>query len=289
MATWIPRATAATTNLDGDLRPLQEGPELDCAGGRTRHPGRRPNGLCAAFEGARGGPSSAPDPDRRLHDADSGSPARQCRRPPDLIAKAGQWADNELTKYPATITSDLITTNKAIVEALANVLSKNNQSRNDFFIMNLSWVVVGPVLDVRLPTPLGGVIVVSAGNDPGVNVNTARIDLAQRSLTDHHVLAVMNLNRAGAVMCDSSEVDQTFAAQMFAVGFDGRVDNTTCGTSFSAPRVAFLIATFQATRPRVPDVATWNADLFSRFLRVRSGNSGLSQFLLDPIAFLNQP
>lgn len=114
---------------------------------------------------------------------------------------------------------------------------------------NLSWLVRENMLEPILDNADPGLIVVSAGNDSGQNVNAVHLDLAQRCNDGAKVLTVINMPRRGKVDKSSNIIDKAVLnIDGYAVGFDGYLKSGECGTSFSAPRVAWLLAVKEALR-----------------------------------------
>jgi hypothetical protein len=119
---------------------------------------------------------------------------------------------------------------------------------------SMSWEFEGNQLDPKVPSEYGGLFIVAAGNDgqsPPV-IQTKR-QFSERSFHPGDMLAVMNVDDQGVFLCDSSLVDPSGNA--FAVGFRGDLSRQDCGgTSFSAPRVAWLLALREARRAPVGDM-----------------------------------
>jgi len=74
-----------------------------------------------------------------------------------------------------------------------------------------------------------------------------------------------------------------------ATAFDGEVlGSAICGTSFAAPRIAWILAADEAVRKSALDPTTsWEVLLDLRLKKIRDSNaSGFDIYLFDPIAFL---
>jgi len=125
------------------------------------------------------------------------------------------------------------------------------------FLMNFSWTVPNLSQNLSLPTDAFGLVVVAAGNDRRL-VAASKVQLAYRSVFPRDVLAVMNVDTTGTPDCSSSLLD--IDGQSTVVSFGGQVSDTTCGTSFAAPRVAWLIAARAAGR-KVDPAKNWTRDL----------------------------
>lgn len=120
---------------------------------------------------------------------------------------------------------------------------------------NFSWTVFSGEFRPSFPEDAyRSVLVEAAGNDggdgpddPPGTIYQPRRDFVYRSLSPADVLAVMNIRNDGARDCGSATFG-TITTQ-FAVAYPGRVSANVCGTSFSAPRVAWILAAREAMRP----------------------------------------
>jgi hypothetical protein len=99
------------------------------------------------------------------------------------------------------------------------------------------------------------------------------------------VIAVMNMDASGSLQCDSSVVGGSFSSTR-AVGFDGRIPDD-CGTSFAAPRVAWLIAAGESLRKSEISESLWAQHVSDTVRASRKGGVGRSAFALDPLRLLS--
>ena len=109
----------------------------------------------------------------------------------------------------------------------------------------------------------------AVGNVRDKDIHLREVELAKRSLNSDTFLAVMNISE-GEFRCRSSIVDEQRVNRTFAVGFDGRLPGGRCGTSFSAPRVAWLLAAAAKTGRFGWDEKLW-ADNVSTVLKEMRG------------------
>lgn len=148
----------------------------------------------------------------------------------------------------STVISDQV-----VLEALSSLARHLGEIGGQPFLMNFSWTVPNLQFTVALPSDARGLYVAAAGNefnDSGITVFQTRRQLAYRSSQPGDVLAVMNVDRVGAPACRSSLLDVDGTALVLA--FDGKLPSGDCGTSFAAPRVAWLIAARESMRIHDP-------------------------------------
>jgi hypothetical protein len=201
-----------------------------------------------------------------------------------LLDDAHRYADGVINTLIAQSSGPKLITNKAIIEAtyiLADHAAKRDKTH---YFLSESWTVNRDVLKFSTPSQPYGLTVVAAGNAQQ-NVNTATVDFAHRSLGSSNYVAVVNIDRDGKLLCDSSYVDEGHLDATFAVGFDGRIDGD-CGTSFSAPRAAWFLALSDAATPSPSLIPFWASESFQRIRHLRSSGNGWSRIWLDPARLL---
>lgn len=178
----------------------------------------------------------------------------------------------------------------AIVTAVVNVVSAFSLAEGTGAFVSTSWIVPSAYMgtftpSLTVPTVL---IVAAAGNDNKiVNNDKSPIELA-RWAAERQVIAVVNLTPAGDTVCHTSVVDTSLLNVTSVVGFDGDLERRTCGTSFSAPRVAWILAADEALRCGRLSAANWRARIASRLLALRKGGSSYQSLLLNPLEFVGQ-
>ena len=176
----------------------------------------------------------------------------------------------------------------AVLNGLIRIAAYSRTQDEPFYFLNQSWSVAGNVLEFASYSDVRGITVAAVGNNNRWIIRD-QVDFAQRSLRDSSFVAVMNLDRTGAPLCDSSLVDNDplVMSSIAAVGYDGRIEQG-CGSSFSAPRVAWLLALAEAGRRRtVPNGLMWAAAIRKQLLDTRPSGSGLSTLVFDETEFLS--
>jgi hypothetical protein len=176
-------------------------------------------------------------------------------------------------------------TNSAIVAAvwyLAELAAKQDP-HNPVFFLNESWTVLPDTVELGAPDVSSGLVVAAAGNTPGKEVNSDndKIDFARDATPAKNVLAALDSKPGlGAPFCESSQLRLDSLSFTMAAAFDGEVvDGGLCGTSFSAPRVAWLLALREATRSQYLEESEWSARLQQELLSMRKPSASMFESL----------
>jgi len=215
---------------------------------------------------------------------------KQVKPAKDLIKRSRETAENTVrNSYPAKWSGDEVITDKSILDAIldfGNLYAKENHT---VMFVNESWTVPHDEYHVYYPDPLNGIVLAAAGNAK-LNVISSQLDFADRSINHKDTLAIMNrLPGQTDFPCGSSFVGINVVDEVMAIAFDGEVlGSTLCGTSFAAPRIAWILAADEAVRKSALDPTTsWGVLLDVRLKKIRDRNaSGFDKYLFDPIAFL---
>jgi hypothetical protein len=121
---------------------------------------------------------------------------------------------------------------------------------NSYFVVNASWVLKGTPRYMP-PAFDRGVFVAAAGNaDKPVWGPGGEFLFAGLARRQTGVVAAMNLREDGKRYCSTNHMPDSFAARdKYVVGLEGDLDHRCGGTSFSAPRAAWLFALWLAATP----------------------------------------
>lgn len=215
-------------------------------------------------------------------------------------AKAFTRAANTIAALPQppAVPVKVLRTDRAVLDAVMSMedllsASATSPFSGSSFFMNLSWTLPVDLLDGLGVRPSATGALVSAAGNTNLDVNgNPPIDFAARSLHDPHYITVMNM-KDGPVptpTCFTSKVpeDPALLAQNRTVGYNGQVTVDCCGTSFAAPRVAWLLAVAEAYREEDVIRAGWltRHDRLLKHLR-RAEHPGHGSLFLNCPALLS--
>lgn len=187
-----------------------------------------------------------------------------------------------------------VSTDKAIVDAVVNFLVLYSAASQRPHFLSMSWTSPPNSLPAafRDDTPYG-LWVAAAGNNPKINVQADRPLFAVRSTTPGDFIAVQNTAEAG---CDTSTLSPNPALHVYGLAFPGRVDADLCGTSFSTPRVAWLLALREAVKgpavmpSRDESWTQWKAARMEGIYRMTRPNvPGEGRYQVSIPQLLNEP
>lgn len=148
------------------------------------------------------------------------------------------------------------------------------------YFISMSWTVEKREIDFGPDPDSLGVSLAASGND-GKDVIGDAVYLAYRAkAAPGDVLAVMNTDGSGKELCGSSRLPLTGLNPFYGLAYDGTFNaGAECGSSFSTPRVAWLLALRQAynapvSKPGWPD---WYASYRTSVVSLQSSTQTTSR------------
>jgi hypothetical protein len=203
--------------------------------------------------------------------------------PSSLRTAAKELAETVIRSVQAeSDTSKAMRSDVAVVQSALSFCAYFNQATQRPCFVSLSWTTPNDWFKVNFPSDFQGLFVAAAGNQgSATNIYVAQHQFAARSTWDGHFLAVMNIDESGQPACDSSVFGSDLTG-VFGVAFSGAQGPNDCGTSYSAPRVAWLIAAREAIRARPDPAYMWNPRIQQEFKGLRNGVTGYERIRFVP-------
>jgi hypothetical protein len=183
----------------------------------------------------------------------------------DIIDAARKRADELIQQFPKVVTKDLAHTDQSAVTSLLKFAGLYARSTRHPYFISMSWTVPKYSFDFGPDPDTMGVSVAAVGNDPKVDIMKEKVLLAYRAKDfPGDVLAVMNVHPDGKTDCSSSWSNKA-NEDVYGLAYSGFLPDNSCGTSFSTPRVAWLLALREAYNDPVntDDCQNW----FSNYRR----------------------
>lgn len=213
-----------------------------------------------------------------------------------LTKAADSWVSEVLANIQDKYNDQKIPTDWAIIESVWSIadFTAFRSSGRDVFFINESWTVdPGPVPGAFNESHSGvsaGVVVAAVGNTLGkvVNSDAEGLDFARQCTSTRSVIAALNVQANQGIVCNSSIVNADLLNDTFVAAYDGEVQGgpnehncltgkdlsqCVCGSSFSAPRIAWMLALSEALRADDLDYTSWNVALENKLRRLRTQDS----------------
>jgi hypothetical protein len=147
---------------------------------------------------------------------------------------------------PFTGNQHLVSTDSMYLESLSIVLKYFSAASARPHVLSFSWTAPNLQLTTYFDTGAYGWRVTAAGNGVpnGQAVNVLQpppVQFAYRGFEPKDFLVVAN-STGSASTCPTNTFDDQASVVVLGLAFPGNVNASICGTSFSAPRVAWLLA-----------------------------------------------
>jgi hypothetical protein len=215
-----------------------------------------------------------------------------------LVSAAWREADLTLAQVPSAFGEfGAVRSSSAIIDRmilLTHLMAE--EVTGEHYFVNTSWTAPKDSLAVSIPRA-GGVIVAALGN---YNIVAAEgqgsLDFARLSYGDPQIVAVANYSPNAQAICNTSMIDPDKLRDSMMVKFDGALgraaakpgrpeNGAVCGTSFAAPRVAWILAAVEARRTKYTS-RSWIYDFRDALHSARLPDNSPGSGWLDVTALL---
>jgi hypothetical protein len=204
------------------------------------------------------------------HSLDALTPAGRQLDTAVLQESASEYAKGVLDDMRKFGKGTTMYTNGAVLDATYMVADALAAKARGHYFLNESWSLLGSLVRISNTRRVRG-MTIAAPRDIRQDFIAKEDEFALECLTSDNYLAVMNISSAGAEQCYTSVVDPARVPDLRLVGFDGNIEGSS-GTSFAAPRVAWLMALRETARP--PDNTSYWATDTIRAVRASRAASG---------------
>lgn len=200
--------------------------------------------------------------------------------PSDKKRNARELARQLVDQIPSEIVDSLGPAQQTPITVLQKMAQLYAKTTGTPYFISMSWTVEKQELDFGPDPDSLGVSLAASGNDRK-SVMADSVYLAYRAKeAPGDVLAVMNTDSAGVELCDSSMLPLTGPNRFYGLAYDGRFNNgAECGSSFSTPRVAWLLALRQAYSSPVEEAnrPDWYASFRTSVLALQNATQSTSK------------
>jgi len=200
-----------------------------------------------------------------------------------IIGSSRKYAEDLVRKYfPARWIGEEVQTDKSVLDAILLVGQAYAELEKTVFFANESWTVGrNGKYYVQYQSPEFGLVTAASGNDG----TTTLLDFAQRSTNNRDTAAIVNMTRSG-VYSNSTRPSEQVLGVSLAAGFDGFITDDISGTSFAAPRVAWLLAAGEAVRVAPINRDLWGPNLQTALQGMYKDSRGYQRIMFDPLLYV---
>ncbi|MDR7334308.1 hypothetical protein [Roseateles asaccharophilus] len=206
-----------------------------------------------------------------------------------IMNKARSDATQLVAQIPAKVVDSLGPAQQTPITVLQKVAQLYAMKTGTPFFISMSWTVETHEIDFGPDADALGVSLAATGND-GKEVIGDAIYLAYRGkAAPGDVLAVMNTDSTGKDLCGSGRLPLSGPNPFYGLAYDGTYSNgAECGSSFSTPRVAWLLGLRQAYNAPVSKAALpdWYASFRTQMISLQGATQTTSRRYWLPVAKL---
>lgn len=175
----------------------------------------------------------------------------------DIVQQAEKTTDDIMKQLPEVTTGQLVATDQAIIAALLKFCQLYAQATGAPFFLNTSWTVKRYEIEFGPDPDLFGVVMAAAGNSTDADVYKNPVLLASRAREyPGDVIVVGNAHPNGDRDGCSAFWTPPDGVPFYGLMYNGFLSAQDCGSSFSTPRIAWILAFRESMRPLVSDDTT---------------------------------
>lgn len=176
---------------------------------------------------------------------------------PDIVQDAQNKTDEIMKHLPQQTTDQPTATDQAIISATLKFAQLYAQATGAPFFLNASWTVKMYQIEFGPDPDLFGVVLAAAGNDVNSDIYKNPVLLASRANDfPGDVIVVGNAHPNGNRDGCSAFWTPPDGVPVYGLMYDGFLNPQDRGTSFSTPRVAWILAFRESMHPLVLDDQT---------------------------------
>jgi hypothetical protein len=211
----------------------------------------------------------------------------------DIVKEATKYTDEIMTQLPKYKTGRLADTDQAIITAMLKFCQLYAMATSAPFFLNASWTVEKYQIEFGPDSEPLGVVLAAAGDNEDTDIYNSSVLLASRAREyPGDVIVVGNAHADGNRGRCSAFWNPPEGANVYGLYYNGFVGRE-CGSSLSAPRIAWMLALRESARPAVADPATrliWFQNYRSSILKLQNPQAaGELRYWFSPKAVLQGP
>jgi hypothetical protein len=178
----------------------------------------------------------------------------------DITNRATVDAKDLVAQIPSKVVDALGPAQQTPITVLEKFAQLYAQATGVPFFISMSWTVEKYDIEFGPDPDSLGVTLAATGNDKKDVVKDAVYLASRAKAAPGDIVAVMNTDNTGNVLCGSGTLPVNGGNTFYGFAYDGRFkgDASKCGTSFSTPRVAWMLALREAFNSPIPS-ASWSS------------------------------
>jgi LysM repeat protein len=175
------------------------------------------------------------------------------------IDDANKQTADVMKSLPTNQSAKPAATDQAVITGVLWFAQLYSQATGAPFFLNTSWVVDKYEFDFGPPPNLMGVTLAAVGDDPNMDIFKTNVLLASHARkSPGNVVAIMNNHPDGSSDGCTSYWTPMDPSPVYGLTYDGFLSPSLCGTSFSTPRIAWVLAFRETFRAAVGDADQFN-------------------------------